>query len=388
MGTESAIPDPAAARDGRAALRESVLGFAERALGSRGGNEKFSRSAWNACAEFGILGLPVPVEYGGAGEDGVAAVVAFEALGYACRDQGLLFSLQAHLWSVVMGLLELGSPEQKAAWIPPLIDGTWVAAHGMSEPDSGSDAFALRTRAERDGDDYVLTGAKTFVTNAPVADVFIIFATVNPKAGMWGLTAFVVDRDTPGLTVSRPFEKMGLAGSAMGEVVLDGCRVGADRRLGEEGQGVTLFTHSMAWERGCILASLVGRMERQLEECIAYAQQRRQFGRSIGDNQLIAGKLADMKVRHETSRLLLYRAAAELPDGAAVQQLTAMAKLHISEAAVQSSLDAVQIHGGYGYMAEYSPEQELRDAVAGTLYSGTSEIQRLLIARSLGLQPT
>lgn len=369
------------------ALREAVRGFARSALAGRAADAPFARQAWNACAEFGLLGLPVPEEYGGGGEDGTAAVAAFEVLGYECADQGLLFSLQAHLWSVVMGVLELGTPDQKGAWLPPLIDGRWVAAHAMSEPDTGSDAFALRTRAVRDGDDYVLTGAKTFVTNAPVADVFLVFATVNPAAGMWGLTAFLLDRDTPGLSVSKPFEKLGLSGSPMGEVVLDGCRVPAGRRIGEEGQGATLFGHSMMWERGCILAATVGRMARQLDECVAYAKERRQFGRRIGDFQLVAAKLADMKVRLETSRLLLHRTAAELPVGARAQELTAIAKLHISEAAVQSSLDAVQIHGGYGYTAEYPSAHELRDAIGSTLYSGTSEIQRLLIARSLGLQP-
>jgi alkylation response protein AidB-like acyl-CoA dehydrogenase len=223
------------------------------------------------------------------------------------------------------------------------------------------------------------------VSNAPVADVTVVFATVNSSRGMWGVTAFVVERGTPGFTVSRPFRKLGLTSSPMGEVVLEECRIPAANLLGREGQGAAIFSHSMGWERSCILASQVGRMQHQLETCVAYAQERKQFGKPLGDFQLVAAKLADMRVRIETSRLLLYRAAWQQANGAEVGLESAMAKLHISEAAVQSALDAVQIHGGYGYMEEYSAAEELRDAVGGTLYSGTSEIQRLLIARHLGL---
>jgi alkylation response protein AidB-like acyl-CoA dehydrogenase len=247
----------------------------------------------------------------------------------------------------------------------------------------------MRTRATKDGDHYVLNGTKTFVTNAPIGELFLVFATVKPERGMWGITAFLIEKGTPGLSVSRPFKKLGLTTSPMGEVVLDDCRVPATSRLGKEGQGAAVFNHSMGWERSCILASQVGRMQQQLDACVCYAKEREQFGKPIGSFQLVAAKLADMKVRLETSRLLLYRAAWQLSQSSESGAIeAAMAKLYISESAVASALDAVQVHGGYGYMQDFHVEQQLRDSIGGTLYSGTSEIQRLLIARHLGLAPT
>lgn len=371
-------------------LRANVLAFAKDALGDATGEagDGFRRDLWARCGEFGILGLPVPEQYGGSGRDVLSTTIAMEALGYGCRDHGLLFSMHAHLWAVVAPLLAFGTEEQKARYVPGLADGTLVGAHGMSEPESGSDAYAMRARAVKDGDCYVLEGTKTWVTNAPVADVFVIFATVNPKRGMWGATAFVIDAGTPGLSVSKPFRKLGLNGSPMGEVVLDGCRIPISARLGAEGQGATIFNHSMGWERSCILASQVGRMERQLERAVEHARHRHQFGRPLGSFQLVAAKLADMKVRLEASRLLLYRAAWQVLNGNDAALEAAMAKLFISEAAIESALESVQVHGGMGYMEEYPVAGELRDAVGGTLYSGTSEIQRLIIARHLGLAPS
>jgi alkylation response protein AidB-like acyl-CoA dehydrogenase len=375
-------------------LRENVLGFARKSLaadvheatvGEAGG---FRRDLWQRCADFGVLGLPVPNEYGGSGLDIFSTTVAMEALGEGCRDHGLLFSMHAHLWAVITPIIAFGTPDQRRRYVPSLVDGTAIGAHGISEPGSGSDAYSMRTRARRDGECYVLNGTKTFVTNAPIGDLFLVFATVKPERGMWGVTAFLIDKGTPGLSVSRPFKKLGLTTSPMGEVVLDECRVPVAQRLGTEGQGAAIFNHSMGWERSCILASQVGRMQQQLDACVAYAKEREQFGKPIGSFQLIAAKLADMKVRLETSRLLLYRAAWQLSqsvEGGTID--AAMAKLYISECAVASALDAVQIHGGYGYMQDFHVEQQLRDSIGGTLYSGTSEIQRMLIARQLGLTP-
>lgn len=373
------------------ALRASVVEFAEKALSEavpeRDPAAVFPRALWRRCAEFGIQGLTVPADFGGGGYDVMTAVLVLEALGHACRDQGLLFSLHAHMWAVETPILRFGTDSQKARYLPGLCDGTLIGAHAMSEPDSGSDAFSLRTRAERRGDAYVLNGSKTFVTNAPVADVFVVFATVDRAKGMWGVTAFLVDRDAKGLSVGKKFEKMGLVTSPISEIYLEDCEVPAGNRLGREGQGAAIFNHSMAWERSCILASTVGAMARQLETCVRYASSRRQFGRAIGDFQLVSAKVADMKVRLETSRLLLYRAAWAQATGGNNALEGAMAKLYISEAAVQSALDAIQVHGGYGYMREYDVERGLRDSIGATLYSGTSEIQRLVIARSLGLAP-
>ena len=312
-------------------------------------------------------------------------MLAMEALGYACPDQGLLFSIHAHMWAVQLPILHFGTEEQKRYHLPRLCDGSWIAAHAMSEPESGTDAFGLHSSAERRGDRYILNGSKTFVTNAPEADLFLVFATVNKARGMWGITGFLIERGTKGMSIGSPISKLGLRTSPMAEVFLDDCEVPATARLGKEGQGSAIFNHSMAWERSCILATSVGAMEQQLESCIEYVKVRKQFNRSIGSFQLVASRIADMKIRLETSRLLLYRAAASQVDGGMSALDAAIAKLYISEAAVQSGLDAIQVHGGYGYMTEYQVERGLRDALGGRLYSGTSEIQRLIIARSLGL---
>jgi alkylation response protein AidB-like acyl-CoA dehydrogenase len=371
-------------------FRQSVIDFGRSTnagLADRERTGAFPRDLWSRFADFGVQGLPLPPEYGGTGADILTTMLCMEALGYAARDQGLLFSIHAHMWAVQHPILAFGTEQQKQRYLPRLCDGSWIGAHAMSEPDSGSDAFGLTTRAERHGDTYVLNGTKTFVSNAPVADVFLVFATVNRQRGMWGVTAFVLDRDARGLSVGNPIEKMGLTTSPMAEVILEDCEVPAENLLGREGQGAAVFNHSMGWERSCILATDVGVMERNLETSIEYANTRTQFGKPIGNFQLVASRIVDMKLRLETSRMLLYRAAWTLASGRNATLEAAMAKLHISEAAVQSALDAVHVHGGYGYMKEFDLERTLRDSVGGKLYSGASEIQRLIIARQLGLSP-
>ncbi len=369
-------------------FRRAVVEFARRELaGTRLTEGEFPRERWKACADFGIHGLPFPESQGGLGKDVLTTMLAMEALGTICHDRGLLFSIHAHMWSVAMPVLSFGTDGQKARYLPGLCDGSVIGAHAMSEPDSGSDAFGLTTRAERRGDRYVLNGAKTFCTNAPVGDLFVVFATVDRKRGAFGVTAFLVDRGTPGLEVGSPIEKMGLTTSPMAEVILRDCEVPVENLLGKEGMGATIFNHSMGWERSCILATDVGAMERQLDECIKYARDRKQFGKPIGSFQLVAAKVADMKLRLETSRLLLYRTAWKQSRGEMTPLDAAMTKVYISEAAVANGLEALQLHGGYGYMKEFGVERDLRDAIGGRLYSGTSEIQRLLVARHLGLTP-
>lgn len=371
------------------AFRQSVIEFARRALRDdlqrRDAGAEFSRDLWQACADFGVQGLPFPESYGGGGQDIPTTILAMEALGYGCPDNGLLFALAAQMWSVQMPIFRFGTEEQKRRYLPRLCSGEWIGAHGMSEPDSGSDAFALRTSARRDGDGWVLNGSKTFVSEAPVADLFLVFATVGPELGALGLCGFLIEKTTPGLSVSAPISKMGLRTSPMGEVVLQDCRVGAGSMLGREGRGATVFNDSMEWERGCILASNIGMLERQLEDTVRYSRERRQFGHPIKDFQAVSHRVVDMKVRLEAARLLLYRAAFAKSEDREPGIHAAIAKLFLSEAAVQSALDAVQLRGGYGYATEYGVERDLRDAVGGTLYSGTSAIQRNLIARSLGL---
>ena len=375
--------------DDQLALRDSIIAFGRRAFRDdviqRDKESSFSRELWARCAEFGIQGLPFPEEYGGGGVDILTTVLAMETLGYACRDSGLLFGINAQMWSVQMPILKFGSDDQRQRYLTPLCRGSWIGAHGMSEPDSGSDAFSLRTVAERRADHYVLNGGKTFVSNAPVADVFLVFASIDLSKGALGVTGFLIERTFPGFTVGQPIAKMGLKTSPMAELSFDNCLVPAENRLGREGRGATIFNDSMEWERSCILASTLGTMQRQLEHSVRYAKERRQFGKPIGQFQSVSNRLAEMKVRLETARLLLYRAAWMKQQGCPAGLEAAAAKLYVSEAMVQNGLDAIQIHGGYGYTTEYGFERELRDAVGSTLYSGTSEIQRAIIARHLGL---
>ena len=223
------------------------------------------------------------------------------------------------------------------------------------------------------------------MTNAPVADLFVAYATVNPALGPTGITAFIIERDTPGLSISRHLDKMGLRTSPMAEVVFQDCRVPVAQRLGREGRGALVFECSMEWERGCILASCLGAMERQLQDCLEHARTRRQFGKPIGKFQSVANRLVDMKVRLDTCRPLVYRIGALKDAGQDATMEAAIAKLYVSESYVKSCLDAIQVFGGYGYMTEMQVERDLRDSVGGTLYSGTSEIQRNIIARGLGL---
>jgi alkylation response protein AidB-like acyl-CoA dehydrogenase len=369
------------------ALRAATLEFAESQLGQAAGDDEagFSRSGWQKCAAFGIQGLPVPPEYGGVGAEATTTILALEALGYGCRDSGLIFSLNAQMWACETPLVQFGTEEQKRRYLPGLCDGSLIGAHAISEPSAGSDVFALRTTASRRGDRWVLEGSKTFVTNGPVADVFVLFASTDPSAGFAGISAFLVDRETPGLALGPPLQKMGLRTSPMCEVFLDGCAVSDEELLGRRNGGMRVFGGAMEWERGCILAANVGRMQRQLERCMTHAQEREQFGQPIGQFQAVSHRIVDMKVRLETSRLLLYRFGRLLDAGTATPLDAALTKLHLSECFVSSSLDAVQVHGGYGYMTEYELEGDVRDAIGGRLYSGTSELQRNVIARHLGL---
>lgn len=371
-------------------LKEGAAAFARgelnQELSARERRNEFSREAWEACARFGVQGLPIPTELGGGGADILTTVLVMEGLGYGTPDNGLIFSLNAQLWSVELPLVKFGSESQQQAYLPGLMSGKLIAVHAMTESESGSDAFSMRTRAERrDDGGYVLTGTKQYVTNAPVADVMLVFAAHPGKPPMSGISAFLVETGTPGLTVSHHMDKLGLRTSPMAEVVLDGCVVPAENRLGPEGAGVAIFNSTMVWERSCILAGALGSMQRQLEASVTYARDRKQFGEPIGKFQAVAGKVADMYLRLEAARLLVYQAAWLGQQGAAATAQAAAAKLFTSEAWVASSLDAVQLHGAYGYMTESGVERDLRDAVASTIYSGTSEIQRMILARMLGL---
>lgn len=370
-------------------FRKSAVQFARKALNDevieRDRNAVFSRDLWKKCADFGIQGSAFPEQYGGLNTDIVSTMLLMEGLGYGCKDSGLLFAINGQMWTVQMPILRFGSEAQKNRYLPRLCSGDLIGANGVTEPNAGSDAFSLATSARLEGDHYILNGTKTFCTMAPHADVFMVFATVDKRKGFMGVTAFIVERDFPGFRVGRDIEKMGLRTAPMAELILEDCRVPVENRLGREGNGAAIFEDTVEWERGCILAALLGGMERQLEQCIKYSRERKQFGKSIGKYQSIANKIVDMKVRLEMAKLILYKVAWTKKTYGKAHVDAAMAKLFISESWISSCLDAVQIHGGYGYTTEYEVERDLRDSVGSTLYSGTSEIQRNIIARYLGL---
>jgi alkylation response protein AidB-like acyl-CoA dehydrogenase len=341
--------------------------------------------AWHAAAAHGLLGLSAPEEFGGAGLDALTTARVVEALGRGCADMGLTFSISAHLFACVMPVVQHGSPELRAEVLPRLCSGEWIGANAITEPEAGSDVFAIRASAERCPGGWVLNGVKSYVTNGPLADITIVYAKTDPSAGYLGVSAFAVRRDAPGFRFGRPFEKMGLRSAPIAPLYLDDCRVGQDSLLAAEGAGAEVFRSSMQWERACLFAAYLGQMERQLEASIDYARERRQFGKRIAAFQAVSHRIANMKLRLESARLLLYKACWSFDRGCDAALDISLAKLAVSEAAIQSGLDAIQIHGGIAYTTDLGIERELRDAIPATLFSGTSEIQRDLIARELGL---
>lgn len=370
-------------------LRQATIEFARRELNDelaeRERNAHFSLEDWKKCADFGILGLNVPAEYGGQDKDIVTTIAILEALGYGCRDNGLPFGLNSQLWSTQAAVMEFGSEEQKQKYLKPMCRGDLIGAFAITEADTGSDTYSMRATASREGDGYVLKGEKCYITNAPIADIAVVFASTRPDAGQWGISAFIVENGTPGFDRSNSRGKMGLKTSPFGDIYLDQCTVPEANRLGPEGAGVSIFARAMEAERGYILASQLGAMQRQLEEGIEFARQRRQFGEAIGKFQSVSNRLVDMKLRLETSRLLLYRLAWMDQRGERLAMEAALTKLHLSESFVESSLDAIRLHGAQGYVQELGVERDLRDGVGALLYSGTSDIQRKVIARLLGL---
>jgi alkylation response protein AidB-like acyl-CoA dehydrogenase len=370
-------------------LQRSIIEFADHELdydvSERDLACEFSRETWRKCADFGIQSLPIPEKYGGRGLDLLSCFLAMEGLGYGCRDNGLTFALNAHAVSVVQTLIDAGSEAQKQQYLRGICVGDLIGGYAMTELESGSDAYSLQTSCSKSDNGYSLSGHKAFITFGPVADFFLVFATSDPGLGHWGISLFLVDRDSPGLEVRSNKPKMGLRTAPIGELILDDCRVGLNAIVGDEGSGASIFHSGQDVERAAILASQIGAMEHQIERAVQYARTREQFGKPIGKFQSVANRIADMKIRLESARLLAYKAVWQIQQGLPASMDAAIAKVLIADAFIQSSLDSMLIFGGRGYLTETEIERDLRDAAGGPVYGGTSDIQRIIIARQLGL---
>ncbi|MEM1168640.1 MAG: acyl-CoA dehydrogenase family protein [Cyanobacteria bacterium P01_H01_bin.35] len=376
--------------DEQLAFKQRVIQFAQENLNGdiieRDRQGKFSEDNWRKCAEFGIQGMCMPEAYSGSPPlDIMTAVLAMEGLGYGCEDNGLTLALNAQMWTVQILLLQFGTDAQKQRYLPPLCKGEWIGVHALSEPQSGSDVYSLKTTAQKCEGGYILNGRKKFVTCAPICNLAIVFATLDPSLGKWGITTFLVERSSPGFSTSAVKEKMGLRTAPFGEIFFENCFVPEENRLGPEGAGFSFSHNSLEYDRCFNLASELGAMEQQLEKAIAYAKSREQYGQPIGKFQSVSNRVADMKLRLETARLLLYKVAWLKDRGKPAMLEAALLKLYLSECFVASGLDSVRIHGGNGYLTDFGVERELRDAIGGIIYAGTSDIQRNIISRLLGL---
>lgn len=371
--------------------RDRVVKFAEENLNGnlveRDKEGHFSRDLWQKCAQFGIQGLAAPAHYGGQHEgiDILTAMLAMEGFGYGCRDNGLALALNAQMWTVQVPIVQFGTEAQKGKYLRAFTSGEQIAAHALTEPEAGSDILSMKMTAEKCEGGYILNGEKRLITLAPVADVVLVFANANPKLGRWGVSAFLVEKGPDSFVASPTRDKMGMRTVPFGELKFENCFVPEGNRLGAEGAGFSILNHSLEYDRCCILASQLGAMERLLEETIKYAQERKQFGKPIGQFQSVSNRIVDMKLRLETSRLLLYKVAWLKKTGKPATLETALLKLQLSESFIASSLDAIRSYGGNGYLTDFEVERNLRDAVGGVLYAGTSDIQRNIIAKWLGL---
>jgi alkylation response protein AidB-like acyl-CoA dehydrogenase len=360
------------------ARREVAPGAGERAEAG-----EFARDLWLRMGELGLHSLPLAEEYGGIGASLATTCEIARAFGRHGRDFGLGLSWISSMFAVAVPIARSGNQAQVDLYMERLIAGQTVGAQANTEPDAGSDLKAIRTRAVRDGEEWVINGSKIFITNAPVADVLLVLAVVDPEAGRQGLSFLIVERDAPGLTIGEPMKKMGASASPTSEVFFDDCRVPAGAILGEGSTGFFDFLRSISRETLVLSALTLGIHEACMDIAAKYAVERTQFGASIGSYQAISHKLADMRIAAEAGGAMVERVARTLDEGGEARVAAAATKVFVSEAAVDAGMEAVQILGGYGYMREYEVERLARDVKVMTIGGGTSEIQRNMIAKEL-----
>lgn len=370
-------------------LREAVRGFAQRELAPRAAaydeSGEFPWENVRKLAEHGYLGMMIPEQYGGGGMDTLAHAICLEEVARACAATAVVMDVHNSLVGELIN--RWADEEMKARWLPVLARGDRLGAFCLTEPDAGSDAAAIKTTAVRQGDHYVLNGRKTFISNGGVADLYVVFAVTDPEAGPRGISAFLVEKGTPGLSFGKPFKKMGIRASATTDVILEDVRVPVSNLIGSEGMGYKIALATLDNGRVGIAAQALGIAQAALDKALAYSGQRRQFGRPIASFQAIQFKLADMATEIDAARLLVYRAAIlydeSVRTGRRASKEIAMAKLFASEVAMRATTEAVQIHGGYGYLQDFEVERLMRDAKITQIYEGTSEVQRMVIARFL-----
>ena len=356
-------------------FRQEIIDFARDNLNEEARLEEFSHEMWKKVSDFGLLGITISEEYGGLGESYETAALAFEALGYACRNNGFVFVVNNHIWVSQNIIYLYGSKAVKDKYLPGMVSGEKIGAIAITEAGSGSDALSMGARAVEDGDCYVLNGSKMFISNGPIADIFVVFAATQAEPDK-KITAFVVEKAFQGVGACKDIEKMGLGACPTCEIVLDNVRVPKQNILGKLGGGARIMSGAIEWERCYEFAPHVGAMQRIMEECVSQARGRRQFGKPIGEYQAVSHKIADMKAAIEMARLMLYK-IAWLKDRKRSAYLEASVfKLFVSESYIKACKDAMQIFGAYGYTKEYGIERELRDALACSIYSGTNEMQR------------
>lgn len=366
-------------------IRRTVRDFArnevEPSAARRDEEERFDRALFDKMGELGLTGIPWPEAYGGLGADYVTYVVVVEELSRVCASTGV--TLSAHISLAGWPIYKFGTEAQKQRFLRPMAEGKKLGAYGLTENGSGSDAGAMRTTARLDGDDYILNGSKIFITNAGEAEIYVVFAMTDPQLKHKGCSAFIVEKGTPGFSFGKKEKKLGIRSSPTMELIFDECRVPKGNLLGTEGEGFTIAMKTLDGGRNGIAAQAVGIAQGALDASIAYAKQRMQFGKPIGRQQAVAFKIADMAAKIEAARLLTYQAAWRESNGFPYCKESACAKLYAGDTAMEATVEAVQIFGGYGYTKDFPVERYMRDAKITQIYEGTSEIQRLIISRFL-----
>ncbi|WP_319407298.1 acyl-CoA dehydrogenase family protein [uncultured Desulfosarcina sp.] len=367
-------------------FKKEVLRFAKKEIVPRVQEhdlkEAFDFESFRKMGDFGLLGLHFPTEYGGEGADVVTTVLAGEALGEAGVDGGLTLAYGAHTFLCADTLFRNGTEAQRKCYIPKLASGEWIGCMGLSEPDAGSDVASMTTTAEKRGDSYVLNGTKMWITNGPIADVAVVYAKTNLELAHAGISAFIVEKGTPGFSPGPPLIKMGVRTSQTSELVFTDCEIPAENLLGKEGEGFLYAMQTVEWDRSALLAPFVGVTTYMLKKCADYAKGRVQFGRPIGAFQAIKHKLADMRIFGEAARTLVYRIAWCKDQGRPLNHLeAAIAKLFIGDWSLAVTNDAVTLHGGYGYTHEFDVERIFRDTRLAPIGGGTSEIQKMIISK-------